>query len=224
MIGMIILLCRTRTPASLIPETFGPSRVRIPKAPGLGLLLVHPHFTGYNMRVAQENKTRVNLKAKNSAAMAEGGKGSINEGMMEVREELEFERWKEGVDGFKRDMIYKRMWEDEKGEDSFAQWVNFLELMNGPNLECALFRSKQSVTRLIRNLSVLAHSYLNPKGLIPSAASSSAAQPLAQTTTLPVDPANPSAAGGEADDAVDKLFEDEAAPPGEGGKDADDDG
>ena len=132
MIGLIILLCRSRTPPSLIPETFGPSRIRIPKAPGLGLLLVHPHFDGYNHRLERENSTREKLKQDSSRA------AGMNEGATEVREELEFGGWKEEIEGFKKEMIYRRMWEDEKGEDSFATWLNYLDQMAGTNLECVL--------------------------------------------------------------------------------------
>lgn len=115
MVAMVILLCRTRTPSQLIPETFGPQRIRIPKAPGLGLLLVRPHFAGYNRKVGMHNEQHRN----------------------DQREPLEFDRWNEGIEQFRRQWIYKRMWEDEKGEDSFAMWLNFSDVFGGSNLECA---------------------------------------------------------------------------------------
>jgi tRNA pseudouridine38-40 synthase len=68
---MAMLACRTNSPASLIPETFGTSRrcpkfqhssshllgpkpIHIPKAPPLGLLLEAPQFGSYNARIKDQ--------------------------------------------------------------------------------------------------------------------------------------------------------------------------
>lgn len=50
MLSLAMLACRTGTPPSLLPETFGPKRIHIPKAPPLGLLLEQPQFKTYNER------------------------------------------------------------------------------------------------------------------------------------------------------------------------------
>lgn len=50
MIAMAMLACRTGTPPKLLPETFGPKRIHIPKAPPLGLLLEQPQFKTFNER------------------------------------------------------------------------------------------------------------------------------------------------------------------------------
>jgi len=54
MLSLAILACRTGTPPALIPETFGPKRIHIPKAPPLGLLLEAPQFGMYNTRIGQK--------------------------------------------------------------------------------------------------------------------------------------------------------------------------
>lgn len=54
MISMAMLACRTGSPPSLLPETFGPKKIHIPKAPPLGLLLEAPQFGVYNDRITQK--------------------------------------------------------------------------------------------------------------------------------------------------------------------------
>jgi tRNA pseudouridine38-40 synthase len=56
MVGLLIMMVRTRTPPSLIPECFGPTRLNIPKAPALGLLLEQPIFENYNKKVEESNR------------------------------------------------------------------------------------------------------------------------------------------------------------------------
>ena len=73
---MAVLAARTKTPASLIPKTFGtylslhpallfsrliiplqgPEQIHVPKAPALGLLLEQPRFKTYNDNMLLKSK------------------------------------------------------------------------------------------------------------------------------------------------------------------------
>jgi tRNA pseudouridine38-40 synthase len=48
MIGLAIMVMRTKTPLELVDRCFGEERINIPKAPALGLLLERPVFDKYN--------------------------------------------------------------------------------------------------------------------------------------------------------------------------------
>jgi tRNA pseudouridine38-40 synthase len=50
MVGMAVLLVRCGAPLERINESYGPSRIAIPKAPGLGLWLERPVFEMYNRK------------------------------------------------------------------------------------------------------------------------------------------------------------------------------
>ncbi|EGF99282.1 uncharacterized protein MELLADRAFT_45767 [Melampsora larici-populina 98AG31] len=141
MIGLIILLCRTRTPCTLIPELYGPVRVRIPKAPGLGLILHHPHFDGYNKRVLEANRNISTQKQKSNP-----NKSGIetNEDHDLIRETIDPQKWIDVIEKFKKEMLYKKMWEEEQKEDGFGVWINYVDVCNVGDLD-----------------------FLNPKGVLP---------------------------------------------------------
>lgn len=110
MIGLTILAVRSCTPPSLIPETFGPSRIHIPKAPGLGLLLDEPQFFEYNKRVVESNdKLDLLMEAKRieDKEWGEQRRDAV---------EVPLGRVRELIDEFKKVEIYKRMWEVEQEE------------------------------------------------------------------------------------------------------------
>ena len=50
MVGMAVLVTRCGTDMARIQESYGPTRISIPKAPSLGLLLERPVFENYNKR------------------------------------------------------------------------------------------------------------------------------------------------------------------------------
>ncbi|KAJ3187278.1 tRNA pseudouridine synthase 1 [Gaertneriomyces sp. JEL0708] len=50
MVGLVILMVRTNTSKTLIPQTWANIKVNIPKAPALGLLLERTIFRGYNQK------------------------------------------------------------------------------------------------------------------------------------------------------------------------------
>lgn len=100
MIGLTILAVRTSTPASLIAETFGPSRIHIPKAPGLGLCLLEPQYIEYNNRLDESN-------IKIDALVASGAKidadNNVKRDAVAIGDKIGV------VDDFKMKEIYDKM-------------------------------------------------------------------------------------------------------------------
>ncbi|GAA5968931.1 hypothetical protein JCM11641_000783 [Rhodosporidiobolus odoratus] len=189
MIGLFILTIRSGTPSSLIPETFGPSRIHVPKAPGLGLLLIEPQYIEYNKRVLEANTKNVKL----------GEAGKLNEKELEdsTRETIDPIRLglTERLEEFKKEQVYKRMWEVEEESLVFSKWLNYLDAYIGHDFE-----------------------YLNPKGLIPSSATYKKGENPEKTRAASTTPASgtategQSAQGGEGEKAEKKegeLSEDE---------------
>ncbi|KLT42722.1 pseudouridine synthase [Cutaneotrichosporon oleaginosum] len=104
MISMAILACRTGTPPSLIPETFGPKRIHIPKAPPLGLLLEQPQFKVYNER------TR-----------------SIPNPDGEPREIVDFSKHAEEMQAFKVKWIYDALRQTELETNTYHKWLKQID-------------------------------------------------------------------------------------------------
>jgi len=127
MVGLAILAIRTSTPSSLIPETFGPSRIHVPKAPALGLLLLEPQYIEYNKKV-EEGNIKVDILTKE-------GKMSQEECENQTRETITGEGVQATVDAFKQKEVYDRMWEIEQSEDTYALWLNYLDVYQGPDFE-----------------------------------------------------------------------------------------
>lgn len=90
MVGMAVLVTRCGTPLSRIEESYGPTRISIPKAPGLGLLLERPVFDSYNTRA----KDMYNL------------------------ESLDFGNYEKEIQKFKEEQIYQRIFELEEQQNS----------------------------------------------------------------------------------------------------------
>ncbi|CAG8790162.1 13592_t:CDS:2, partial [Racocetra persica] len=53
---MVVMMIRTKTPLSLIHKTFGNTKINIPIAPALGLLLDQPVFRSYNKKAVDNGK------------------------------------------------------------------------------------------------------------------------------------------------------------------------
>ncbi|GAA5982254.1 hypothetical protein JCM10908_004802 [Rhodotorula pacifica] len=141
MIGLVMLAVRSASPPSLIPETFGPSRIHVPKAPGLGLLLISPHYTEYNKRIAEANSKLDELLA--------AGRIDDKSYHEQKRDAIDFESLglKDRIDEFKQEQVYKRMWSVEQDDLVFSKWLNFLDTFVTSDFD-----------------------YLNPKGVIPVSA------------------------------------------------------
>ena len=86
MVGMVALVVRCGCDPKRVQEAFGPQPISIPKAPGLGLLLERPVFDTYNKRA----------------------KGDLG------KEPLDFDKYKEEMDEFKRTEIYQRIYREEE--------------------------------------------------------------------------------------------------------------
>jgi tRNA pseudouridine38-40 synthase len=85
MVGMAALMVRCGTDPKMMEQSFGNVIVRIPKAPGLGLLLERPVFDSYNEKQAKQHG----------------------------RETLDFNRFNEKIEEFKEREIYQRIFREE---------------------------------------------------------------------------------------------------------------
>lgn len=85
MVAMATMVVRSGCHPDRIPETYGPDRIAIPKAPGLGLLLERPIFDAYNKK-------------------AEGNE----------RSPIDFGRWETELNEFKQREIYDRIFREEE--------------------------------------------------------------------------------------------------------------
>ncbi|KAL2150540.1 hypothetical protein VTH82DRAFT_7103 [Thermothelomyces myriococcoides] len=95
MVAMAVMVVRCGAPPSLITESYGPRRISIPKAPGLGLMLERPMFTEYNKKAVTLGK-----------------------------EPIDFSKWEDKIAAFKDEHIYRRMFELEEKENSFHLFFN----------------------------------------------------------------------------------------------------
>ncbi|KAL9933856.1 hypothetical protein V8E36_007514 [Tilletia maclaganii] len=142
MIGLLVLIGRTPTPASLIAETYGPARIHIPKAPGLGLLLEQPLFGNYNAKISVTNKT---LGQKKGGAERKKGDDNDDEGGDWIREPVHFKKYTAEMEAFKQKYVYDRIMMVEEETAEFGKWLNYLDVFTGPDFD-----------------------FLNPKGSIPT--------------------------------------------------------
>lgn len=113
MISLAVLLARSQGTPSHLPYLYTNNRVRIPKAPALGLLLEEPVFETYNKKI-----TVANAKWKDAASA--GGKDTEDDGdhaQNFIRDPMDFEKHKSAIEEFKTKFIYEAMrtTEDEQG-------------------------------------------------------------------------------------------------------------
>ncbi|KAI1384761.1 pseudouridine synthase [Hypoxylon trugodes] len=99
MVGMALLVTRCGTPLSRIDESYGSTRISIPKAPSLGLLLERPVFGNYNNRARDQYKL----------------------------EELDFGNYEKEIQEFKDTQIYQRIFELEEKENSFHTFFHQID-------------------------------------------------------------------------------------------------
>lgn len=92
MVAMAVLCVRCAVPLERIKQSYGPNRISIPKAPGLGLLLERPVFESYSK------------KAQDSFG----------------REALNFDKYDKEIEEFKHRQIYTRIWDTEEKEASLV--------------------------------------------------------------------------------------------------------
>lgn len=106
MVGMLVLVVRTQTPASLIPEIFGPSKIHVPKAPALGLLLEQPIFENYNKKVAEANVLVENQVKRGKITVEQ----AENDGQKKDPVTYDDEATQTAVSEFKQKHVYDKMW------------------------------------------------------------------------------------------------------------------
>ncbi|KAJ1036284.1 hypothetical protein NDA18_000149 [Ustilago nuda] len=177
MIGLLVLIGRTGAAQGLVEECFGPARVHIPKAPGLGLLLERPIFDAYNSRIRNSNDKlsrlmrKKNINDADAAAAGQGcdsvqvateqsrentstaykgkqsAKGTSCSLSNELREEVSYSQHNSSMEEFKQTWIYDRILASEQETNEFGKWLNYLDVFQGSDFE-----------------------YLNPNGLIPAKA------------------------------------------------------
>jgi tRNA pseudouridine38-40 synthase len=85
MVGMAALTVRCGTDPSIMEDSFGNNVVRIPKAPGLGLLLERPVFESYNAKLAKQTD----------------------------RDPIDFNKFNDKIEEFKEREIYQRIFREE---------------------------------------------------------------------------------------------------------------
>ncbi|PLW19249.1 hypothetical protein PCANC_20048 [Puccinia coronata f. sp. avenae] len=64
MVGLLVLVCRTHIPITIIKQLYGSKKVNIPKAPGIGLMLRKLNFDEYNKKVQWSNQPSLKRKHK----------------------------------------------------------------------------------------------------------------------------------------------------------------
>ncbi|CRG90507.1 tRNA pseudouridine synthase A [Talaromyces islandicus] len=99
MVAMIALIVRCGADPKLIQETYGSTRISIPKAPGLGLLLEHPIFDTYNKRATAEFS----------------------------KQKIDFDKYEKEINEFKQREIYDRMFREEQESNSFGYFFNHID-------------------------------------------------------------------------------------------------
>lgn len=85
MVSMMALIVRCGCDPQRIVDSYGPTKIAIPKVPGLGLLLEHPVFDTYNKKAQSLGK-----------------------------EKIEFDRYSKEIDEFKQREIYDRIFREEE--------------------------------------------------------------------------------------------------------------
>ncbi|KAF2015216.1 pseudouridine synthase [Aaosphaeria arxii CBS 175.79] len=99
MVGMASLTVRCGTNPAIMHESFGNVTVRIPKAPGLGLLLERPVFDSYNEKQAKQNG----------------------------RDNIDFNKYNKEIEDFKEREIYQRIFREESEGNQFNTFFTHLD-------------------------------------------------------------------------------------------------
>lgn len=99
MVAMVALVIRTNCPTSLITECFEATKINIPKAPSLGLLLEKPVYDGYNEQL-----------------VGKFGYAPIS-----------FEPFATEIEQFKQAYIYDRIFSEENEDHVFQGFFEYLD-------------------------------------------------------------------------------------------------
>ncbi|CAA9963295.1 tRNA pseudouridine synthase 1 [Pyrenophora teres f. maculata] len=99
MVGMAALTVRCGTNPKIMEDSFGNNVVRIPKAPGLGLLLERPVFDSYNAKLAKQHD----------------------------RDPINFNKFNDKIEEFKEREIYQRIFREEAQGNQFNTFFTHLD-------------------------------------------------------------------------------------------------
>ncbi|RHZ67717.1 pseudouridine synthase PUS2 [Aspergillus thermomutatus] len=99
MVAMATMLVRAGCDPQRIVDSYGPTKIAIPKAPGLGLLLERPIFDGYNKK-----------------ATTTLGK-----------EPIDFSKYEKEIEEFKQREIYDRIFREEEQANAFSVFFNHID-------------------------------------------------------------------------------------------------
>lgn len=99
MIGLAIAIIKGFAPKDTIEKAYGPMKLDIPRAPGLGLMLEEVHYFRYNKRY--------------------GGDG--------IHEPILWDEYNDKITEFKYNCIYPIVYETEKKDKSMLEWLQTLQ-------------------------------------------------------------------------------------------------
>ncbi|OJJ50523.1 hypothetical protein ASPZODRAFT_21083 [Penicilliopsis zonata CBS 506.65] len=102
MVAMVALVVRCGCDPERIDETYGPTRIAIPKAPGLGLLLERPVFTNYSRKAVESGKNPI-----------------------------DFDKYDKEISEFKQREIYDRIFREEEESNAFNLFFNHIDHFPG---------------------------------------------------------------------------------------------
>lgn len=118
MVGMAALTVRCGTNPRIIEQSYGNVVMRIPKVPGLGLLLERPVFDSYNDKQAKQHG----------------------------REEIDFSKFEEKIEEFKEKEIYQRIFREEAAGNQSVfrnKWTLILSQTNVKQVQRFFHTSRQ---------------------------------------------------------------------------------
>lgn len=132
MIGLLAICIRTGTPASLVPEAYGPSRLIIPKAPGSGLMLLEPQYGAHNKHLEESNKRIDALVAKGTLTESAGADQKRDPVVLP-------ESVLPKVEAFKKEWVYDKMYENDAENGPFASFIAYFDSYSGTDFESVHF-------------------------------------------------------------------------------------
>ncbi|KAE8407658.1 pseudouridine synthase [Aspergillus pseudonomiae] len=98
MVAMATLMVRCGCDPKRIVDSYGPTKIPIPKAPGLGLLLERPIFNGYSKKAQELGK-----------------------------KPIDFQEYATEMNEFKQREIYDRIFREEEETNAFASFFNHID-------------------------------------------------------------------------------------------------
>ncbi|KAA1136987.1 tRNA pseudouridine synthase 1 [Puccinia graminis f. sp. tritici] len=116
MIGLLVLVCRTRTPVSIIKQLYGPRKVSIPKAPGIGLILRKLNFHGYNKKIQHINEQTLQRRNKKRKGARNGG--DQDDDQLMIWDSIECDRFEALFERFKLETLFNRIFLNQTSQIS----------------------------------------------------------------------------------------------------------